>query len=732
VGKVWKLILGVIFLGAVLAIPSGIQAQFDGLPWVNGAETLTLSVVVPFLVALGWRFLSIRISVLSLSALLLLKVVLVVGSPASGWLIKMHPNLTQVQTAKFMPFRMVERNSWIRTYATLWNEEASGILKKPWTEKLDFPLDWVLFNPWSCGVSTSSCYNELHPIVEIEGFLLLPENKKFAVIAKGVQEGTLIVKNESGDSFPLSPAKNLEEVVGDSYQIPTAGKWQISGKLTYQGADWSLIPVMIEGNGKVITKLGREILWQSEQVDHIGFYKTISLITDSGIIIFFLVWLVWTIRWLINKQILTQSLTVFSVSAVCMPFLLAPVFAKVFKILGFVDYTTRSYLGLSVAIAGIGFLKWVLWQKDFRNFQGDRIAPSVFLLFGPALICFFTNLWWFHIGKWAVWGAGNDWTSYQYFARKIVVDGEWLNAGEGVFIMQPLYRYFVGIYHLLFGQTAFVQHMADIWCVLGATIIIAAFAIKFRFSPVLIFIVTIVYLAINFISSLRYLIGRGLVENHAMIFMMLAAWFLYSMRERVGYRIFLATLFGIFGYWMRQDHLGAIAGLAFLALEPIAGSTGDWKGFLNRFKLQWKVFAWYWGGGILSVLLICFRHWWLEGAFYPTIKTHPNLDLATHSPFPNSLYIALTGKSWPAFPGMLGIFVTIGVIIAIFSLFWRPNALKNFPLSLSVIIVGLLFPYAFLMIWGYPPRYSIHLFPLALLSFGFFINYYFDRLKLPS
>ena len=49
--KVLKLILGVIFLGAVLVIPSGIQAQYDGLPWVNGAETLTLSVAVPFLLA---------------------------------------------------------------------------------------------------------------------------------------------------------------------------------------------------------------------------------------------------------------------------------------------------------------------------------------------------------------------------------------------------------------------------------------------------------------------------------------------------------------------------------------------------------------------------------------------------------------------------------------------------------------------------------------------------------
>ena len=314
--KTITLVLGVIFLGCVLTIPSGMQAYFDGLPWVNSMETVTLSVVVPFLVVLGWRFLSLRISVLSLGGLLLLKILLVVGSPSSGWLIKIYHNATQEQLSKFYSFKMSEEESWIRTYATSGNKGASGVLKTPWTEKLSFPLDWVLFHDGSCGISTDTCFNELNPIVEIEGFLLLPETKKFAVIAQGVQEGTLTVENDSGENFPLSTAKNLDEAGREFYQLPAAGKWYISGKLTYQGANWSLIPVLIEDDGKVTTNLGREVLWQGEQVDHIGFYKILSLVADSGIIIFLLVWLLWTIRWLIQKEILTPPLAVFSMLAV--------------------------------------------------------------------------------------------------------------------------------------------------------------------------------------------------------------------------------------------------------------------------------------------------------------------------------------------------------------------------------------------------------------------------------
>ena len=66
----------------------------------------------------------------------------------------------------------------------------------------------------------------------------------------------------------------------------------------------------------------------------------------------------------------------------------------------------------------------------------------------------------------------------------------------------------------------------------------------------------------------------------------------------------------------------------------------------DRFKFQWKVFAWYWGGGILSVLLICFRNMWLGGKFYPTAANNPVL-IGDQGSFPlaDSLYTILAGNS---------------------------------------------------------------------------------------
>ena len=735
------LVLGVILLGGVLVIPSGIAAYFDGLPWVNSMETLALSIVVPFLVALGWRFLALRISVLSLSALLLLKILLFVGSPASGWLVKMYPNMT-TEELSFTYFKMPEGDRWIRTYATSWNSQASGVLKKPWTEKLNFPLDWILPVYGPCKKTGQDCFDALNPIIEVNGAILLPKGNKFSIIAEGVQEGKLWATNENNETFALLPAKNSNEASLQKFQLPKDGKWNISGQLTYKGTNWSLIPTLVLDNGELSSELGREILWQNESdltesLGMMGFYKVLSRVLDFGIILFLFVWAIWIARVLAKAQIFNFPIVLLSFSALSIPIFFGSFFIKLLMSIGVIDVTTISYLGFSIVIVSLGLVLWAFWKNDYRNFQADRVGMTVFLLYGPASLIFFANKWYSLIGKWQIWSPGDDWISYQDFARKIItgsewitnwsgmgpkitVGGPWLNAGEGVFVMQPLYRYFVGIYHWLFGQSAFAQHMADVWCIFGAATLIASLIVKFRLSTSIAFFASTIYLIINFISSFRYHIGRGLVENHAMIFMLLAAWYLCRSREEGGYyRIIMATLCGIFGYWMRQDHLGAIAGLAFLALESADGLKREWNGYWERFKLNWQLVAMYWGGGILSVLLICYRNWYLGGGFFPASTQHPNFVGAYER---GKFYLILTGNEWPTFPSISGILVSLGVFVALVALVWRPNPLADFPRSLGVIFIGLLSPYMFLWTGGYQPRFSIHILPLAILSWAFLLN----------
>ena len=512
----FKLALGASLLALVLGLPSGITSWFDGLPWTGEAETVVLSVIIPFLLILGWRFLSLRLPIAVLGALLILKLILFLASPPGGWLVRVIPSVGQGQPSV--------SSDWVKTYATAWNKNASGILQKPWTEKLDFPLDWALFSP-----NCSACFDALSLTIEVDGALLVPEGNRFALIAKGIEEGALSAVNKDGKSFNLLPAKSFEDAGRQKYQLPQGEEWKISGKLKYAGVDWSLIPVMVNPDGEISSDLDRGTLWQNKEdlagsLDYIGLFKILSLILDGSIILFLLAWVTWIAKLLVEKEILNWPLAICGLMLICLPIATASLLGELFKILRLSDPTNVAHLGILSAVAGTSFLTWAWWKKDFRNFHADRIVQSVFLFFGSGILFFFSNKWWYSLGQMRDWGTGDDWFAYQMYARKIIVGGEWLNAGEGIFVMQPLYRYFVGVYHWLFGQSAFVQHMADVWCVLGVTTFLASWAIKLRLSALTAFSASTIYLMPTFLGGFRYQIGRGLVEHHAVIFIALAIY----------------------------------------------------------------------------------------------------------------------------------------------------------------------------------------------------------------
>ena len=736
----FKLVLGSGGLALVLGLPSGITAWFDGLPWAGEMETVVLAIIIPFLLILGWRFLALRLPILLLSALLILKIVLFLGSPAGGWLVKVHPNLTQEQSPLIVPFQRHKGETWVNTYETSWNENASGILRQAWTEKLDFPLDWVLFQV-GCGFSSVPCWNKLNPVIEIEGSVLLPEGKGFSLVAQGVQKGTLLALHESGESFILTPTKDIKDALEKQNQLPRSGRWRVSGKLHYRGTKWSLIPVLVTADGEIEAELGRGVLWQSEESlssagGQIGIYKYISFIIDIGIIVFLVAWVAWVTRLMICRQVLNLPLAIFSMSAICMPIFIAPIIEYILTIFGLSGHrSTFYYLGFSIFILGMGFLLWVFWQKDYRNLQTERMVLTVFLFFGPAILFFFADRWWPILGQWTKWGWGDDWSTYQYFARKIVVDGEWLLAGEvringtGVFRMQPLYRYFVGFYHWLFGQSAFVQNMADVWCVLGATVLLASWALKLRLSAFIIFITSTIYLAIILIGTIRYHIGRGLIEHHAMIFMVLAGWLLYGSHEGNFLRIIAAGICGVIGYWLRQDHLIVTVMLVFLIIEPTHGTTGEvWKAYWHQIWTHWRRGFSYVGIIVLGLFLMCFRNWWVGGIFAPTEKGHVMLrafDL-TEFYFRMKLMLTATHSATPNFATMV---LLPGTFIGFVALIWRPNCLRSFPMAIGCALIGVFLPYVFFSNAGYPGRYSIHLLPLALLSTMIILDYFLKRVS---
>jgi len=67
-------------------------------------------------------------------------------------------------------------------------------------------LDWALFQ-----LNCSTCFDALALTVEVDGALLLPEGNRFALVARGIEEGTLSAVNKDGKSLNLLPAKSFED-----------------------------------------------------------------------------------------------------------------------------------------------------------------------------------------------------------------------------------------------------------------------------------------------------------------------------------------------------------------------------------------------------------------------------------------------------------------------------------------------------------------------------------------
>ena len=206
----FQLILGIIFLASIVLLPSRVPAWFDGLPWNGTEETWVVLAVIPFLLALGKKFLSLRSSIVFLVGILALKTFLYFVAPQGGWVVKAYPKLSQeelfyptgyciyfgavcdAQEPRHMrgKFNLLTSEGWVKTFSTTWNRNASGIFQKPWREKMDFPLDWAI-------PLTYKKYDELNPIFEIKGTLFVPEGKKFVLVAEGVEEGSLLAKNNN-------------------------------------------------------------------------------------------------------------------------------------------------------------------------------------------------------------------------------------------------------------------------------------------------------------------------------------------------------------------------------------------------------------------------------------------------------------------------------------------------------------------------------------------------------
>jgi hypothetical protein len=690
-----ELLISLVSLIGIFCLPSGLESAFDGLPWSRDEEVLVIVGFLPFLLLTGWRFITRRFTVLALMLLCGIKIVLAVGAPAGGWSLRIyeHPEAW-------------EKGLFEVTYEGIWQTGVSGLLDRPFTEQRDFPLEWI--NRYNTEAQRAA----LRPVLEISGKARLPRGWGIALVAGGGAKAEVWVTDSAGRKTFIPLSGDIRQVTQLAPATLPQGNLDIRGRIFYgniQKKDWSLIPVIMNTDKKIAGVFGKEILWRDQAgIDSTDFgltlYRVLTRLIGAGVILFLLCWLVWTFRLWQTAGVMTFGLAALIGLTWGVPLLL-----RAWGI-HFLDS-----LRLKMVLILLLF-SWLARQREQENRSwGPHLGLVVLLAVGPAILSHFFLVWGGEAGRMSNFSVGDDWLTYQRLAREIVLGGDPWQRSDPVFHVQPLYRWLVALGHIFFGQSTLSLRLLDVWSVVAAGCLLASLAWRLGASPPIALLGSLVYLKLEFDLNFYRLIGSGLQEQVALLFLILPGWAVIKARDdRLGI-ILGAGCLAALGFWLRMDHLGCLAGLGLLMLGPVEGGTRDaWRQWLACLKRKRGTLVLYWTPLALAVLAVLVRNWIFSGRL--ALHDPGYLEWLTRSIKDNlaGMLILLSATEQGLSPA--GWFIWSGTGLGLLALFIRPGPFRFYPLSLGITLGATLAPYFYARVSCYTPRFSIHLLPLAILS----------------
>lgn len=689
-----RALLALAGLAVALALPSGLESSLDGLPWSRRPELWLTAALLPWLAVLGWRILARPWALAMVAVLLAIRLALAVGAPAAGWEVQVHAS-AQDQA----------RGRPQATWEGFWRAGGAAPLDKPWLKGREFPVEWFNGRPFPPD-------NAFRLWLELRGQASLPPGAGLALLAGGLAEPPRVEAiSDQGRRQPLPVVDDPARVAAlDPESIPR-GRLEVAGGLVYGQGNWTLLPLLVHGDGRVEPAFGRGVLWRPGRSpgDLSGGYRwwwVLTRLAELGLAGLLGLWTWATLGDLRRRGLGEARLVGVALTAGLTPWLAmrwgwGP------------DPAWRAGCG---AVLGLLLLWLDAWRRpEVWHARRHGLGLVVLVALGPGLLVAFLGLWADHLGVMRFFHPGDDWTSYQNVAREIFLGGDWLDRARPIWHLQPLYRYLVGGLHALTGQSTLAQDLLDVWSGLGGVALTAALGARLGLSPAWALGAALLTALPEFTGPFRHHLGRGLQEHAAMLALLLTAWTVARLTD--GWRWLLAAgMLAALAYWLRQDHLGVLAALVGLGLEPVTGAWRPaWREWLDRaWRARWRLTT-YWSLLAAAVLVVGARNWWFGGRFVLTAPGNMSF-LTGMGPAEMAANLGRLLLASEGAPDWVALILLPGTILGLTALCWRPVWLRGYPLSLGLSLAGLLAPYLLVRVTAYTPRFSLHLLPLAALS----------------
>ena len=664
----------IVALAAGVLWPSRVLSPLDGIP-LNGAfEAVLLGVALPALIWLnpdGVRQPVVRTAIV---VLLLLKTVAWIAMPQHGLCARFTttaPFEGVISTIDIDEPSGLLRSWDVRADWRSASPRCTAIFDRPYASRDRFPIWFV------------NLLQALRPdgdvAIDIDGYVNVNESGTFSI-----ERGADLALAGSLGSVPMSIAGTVM-----SAEVP-AGSHRLQLHGSSRGSNWQFIPRWTGRDGYAAARLAASAA--NAVVTTVA--RPLSL--------------------LITLIVAVLLLALATASATNRQFVGPGVG---FGLFAAVVLSALAFAGRFERFAPLLLVGGVMVPIR-RHQQSMRIA---FLLLGIPWLTFFVVRSLPQLETVTTYSLGDDWHMYQSAAYSIFLNGQWIRGGSDVFLFQPLYRWTVGVLHVIFGDPSVGETYLDAASLLAGALL--GFALV---KPVAGFRAAIAASALTLatftIGPIWYLIGRGLSEIAGLGWLSLAVMFLLRARLGRWRSAALAGAFAVVMFLTRLNHL-LLAGFLLAALLPLRAPAAFAQLSAALARVRVRSAAIYATIVVAGIVLYSTRTWWYSGHFSVTYGTsfgvqQTGLRASTiasptvWSKIAEALAAQLSMHEPPAFDPR-AVLMVVGAVLSVLALLQLPWA-NRLPAGLALLTFGTLAGSFIAHTHEYPGRMSVHVVPFAV------------------
>ncbi len=319
------------------------------------------------------------------------------------------------------------------------------------------------------------------------------------------------------------------------------------------------------------------------------------------------------------------------------------------------------------------------------------------------------------IGRFRLYDFGHDHWMYQRFSYSIVMQGHWLEGGSATFWFQPLYRWIVGVLHVVFGDSSVGESYWDGACVLAMALFAFHVTRVFAGFPWGI-AASVTTLAVFALGTPWQYLGFGLSDISSVGLLYLAA--LVALRSRHDHwrAAIGAGVLGTLAFYTRLNNLPMAFAVAVFALPVVVPARSAFRPSMWLSRTAWLTVAGVCATLCGGLLFFAWRNWYYNGVFslfYGTTRYRQAIWQPGMSPhaylgaMASSVMMVLTLNDPPQF-AVYALPMIVGAAASLLALTGLPR-LRDLPLSAVLFCLAGISGAFVARGENYPGRFSIHL-----------------------